>query len=221
MPVSVIGLGSGGHVKGLIEILLQNAQYQVIGLLDRNLARRGQNVSGVPILGDDALIPELVAQGVSHFFIGIGSVGSTVPRMRLYELARTQGLTPIDVVHPTSVISPSAKIGQGLTALAYSIINADVSIGENVLINSGAIVEHDCHVGDHVHIATRATLAGTVHVQAGAHIGVGATVRQGITIGRNAIVGAGAVVVHDVADDTTVVGVPARPLARSVNKAHD
>ncbi len=221
MPVSVIGLGSGGHAKGLIELLLQNAHYQVVGLLDRDPTRRGQKMFGVPILGDDALIPKLVAQGVSHFFIGIGSIGTTMPRMRLYQLACAHGLSPIDVVHPTAAISPSAKIGRGLTALAYSIINADVSIGENVIVNSGAVVEHDCSLEDHVHIATRATLAGTVQVQTGAHIGVGATVRQGITIGQNAIVGAGAVVVHDVADDTTVVGVPARPLVRSVNRAHD
>ena len=47
-------------------------------------------------------------------------------------------------------------------------------------------------------------------------IGAGARVLGGIHIGDNAKVGANAVVLHDVAPDTTVVGVPARPLQPTV-----
>jgi acetyltransferase-like isoleucine patch superfamily enzyme len=42
-------------------------------------------------------------------------------------------------------------------------------------------------------------------------IGAGATLLPGIHIGANAMVAAGAVVTRDVAPETTVGGVPARP----------
>ena len=44
-------------------------------------------------------------------------------------------------------------------------------------------------------------------------VGVGARVLGGISIGDRAQIGANAVVVHDVAPGTTVVGIPARPVA--------
>jgi acetyltransferase-like isoleucine patch superfamily enzyme len=51
-------------------------------------------------------------------------------------------------------------------------------------------------------------------VRAGASIGSGAVILGGVTIGERAVVGAGAVVTHDVPPDTTVAGLPARPLER-------
>jgi len=45
-------------------------------------------------------------------------------------------------------------------------------------------------------------------------IGAGARVLGGIRIGNNAVIGANAVVIHDVPDDTTVVGIPARPVGK-------
>jgi acetyltransferase-like isoleucine patch superfamily enzyme len=44
-------------------------------------------------------------------------------------------------------------------------------------------------------------------------MGIGAIVRDRLTIGDDAVVGAGAVAVSDVAGRTTVVGIPARPVA--------
>ena len=53
-----------------------------------------------------------------------------------------------------------------------------------------------------------------VIVEPGAVIGAGAVILPGVTIGQGAFVGAGAVVTRDVAPGVTVVGNPARVLAR-------
>lgn len=212
MAIPVIGLGAGGHARVVIEILQHNPKYEVVCLLDTNSELHGKEVSGIPILGNDTLLPKLVEQGIRHCFIGLGSVGNATPRKKLYHLALSHNLEPVNSIHPTALISPSAQTGLGLTAAAYSVINAGVIIGENVIINTGAIVEHDCTIGSHAHIATGARLASNVQVGDGAHIGIGVSIRQCIVIGEGAIVGAGAVVVKDVPAASTVVGTPAKPL---------
>lgn len=208
----VIGLGAGGHAKVLIEALRNNPTYEPIGMLDTNPQLHGQKILDVPVLGGDNLLLELVQKGVVHCFIGVGSVGSTRVRQCLFDSARKFGLEPINIIHATANISPSAKLGLGVTILAGSIISTEACLEDNVVVNTGAIVEHDCRIGAHCHIATGARLAGMVTVGAGTHIGIGATVRQSIRIGQNVVVGAGAVVVDDVPEGVVVVGVPAKEI---------
>jgi len=212
MTIPVVGLGAGGHAKVVIEILRLDSRYRLIGLLDPNPEFANTNVLGVPIIGHDDCLPYLKKQGVDHFFVGLGSVGYMVPRKRLYELGRSMNMTPVDAIHPRSIVSSSALIGPGVTIGANSIINACAQLGENVIVNTGAIVEHDCLIGNHVHVATGAILTSTVVVGDATHIGAGAIIRQCIRIGENVIVGAGAVVVKDVSSGTVVVGVPAHEL---------
>lgn len=210
--IRVVGLGAGGHAKGIIEILRADDRCELVGCLDSDPHLRERELLGVPILGNDDLLPGLVESGVTHFFVGVGNVGDGSRQRRLYELGDSLGLTAMTTLHPSAVISPSATLGRGATILALAVVNACAVIGDNVIVNSAAVVEHDCVLGDHVHVATGARLTGGVRVDDGSLIGAGATVRQGITIGRQATVAAGAVVVTDVIAGTTVVGVPARPL---------
>jgi sugar O-acyltransferase (sialic acid O-acetyltransferase NeuD family) len=213
--IRVIGIGAGGHAKMLIEALRLAGGFEFAGLLEANPQRHGTRVHGVPVLGDDTLLPELRRQGIRHFFVGIGSVGDARARERIFELGIQQGYEPVTVTHPSAIISTSASLGRGSIILAGAIINPDAVLGANVIVNTGAIVEHDCVLGDHVHLATGACLAGSVILGNGSHVGIGASVRQGICIGARAVVGAGAVVVKNVPDGVVVAGVPARILKRT------
>ena len=214
MDEKIVGLGAGGHAKVVLEILRRHDRYKIIGMLDENPELHDKNLLGIPVLGSDNLLPELSANGINHFFVGLGSTGDNQPRCQLFEKAIKLGMKPVSAIHWTAIISPSAKIGTGATIMAYAVINSSVVIGVNNIINTGAIVEHDCTLGDHVHVASGATLTSTVQVGSMAHIGAGATVRQLINIGDDAVVGAGSVVVKDVLPGTTVVGVPAKVLKR-------
>jgi UDP-perosamine 4-acetyltransferase len=168
----------------------------------------------VPVLGGDELLGRQYDEGVVHAFIGLGSSADTRPRQRLYEFARLQRCKLVTAVHPSAVVSPSARLGEGAAVLPGAVVNAGAQTGENVIVNSGAIVEHDCLLGAHVHVASGVTLASGVEVGDGVHVGAGATVIQGRRIGAGSVVGAGAVVVDDVEPGVVVVGVPARVLRR-------
>ena len=207
-------LGGGGHASVLIDILQESGIAVLHAILDPDRSKWGGELLGVPILGDENFLPELVDQGVSHFLVGLGATEDNEPRKGLFELGLSHQLEPLTVKAPSALCSPYARIGSGCQLFPGSIVNTRANIGQNVIVNSGAIVEHDCILGDHVHVATGARLASTVRVGAAAHIGAGATVRQLISIGEGAVVGAGAVVVKDVPPWTVVVGVPARILKR-------
>lgn len=205
-------LGGGGHGKVVIDSILSSQSATLLAVLDRDTTRWGQKLLGVPILGEDTLLPDLITQGANCFVVGLGSVGDCRPRQRLFELGLAHHLVPLTVKHPSAICSPWAEVSQGVQLLPGSIVNAGARLGQQVLVNSAAVVEHDCWLEDHVHVATGAKLASTVRVGMGSHIGAGATVLQGVTIGEGAVVGAGAVVLRDVPDWTVVVGIPARPL---------
>lgn len=209
--ISVIGLGAGGHAKVVIDILELMGGFDIRGLLDPR-ADAGAGVLGVPVLGDDSLLPALVAEGVRFAFLGVGGANGSERRRAIYDAARRSGVEFVAAIHPRAVVARSVLLGAGPTIMAGATVNAGARLGDNVIVNSGAIVEHDCVLGDHVHIASGARLAGGVRVGAAAHVGIGATVLQGVTIGAGSVVGAGAVVLHDVPAATVVVGVPARPI---------
>lgn len=200
-------LGAGGHGRVLIEAF-QPKTFD--GILD---ARPGLgSVAGVPVLGDDEMLPRLAGLGFTHFVIGLGSTADCSARARLYESAVQAGLSAAEVIHSSAWISPSASLGSGCQVLARAVVHVSAKLGENVLVNTGAVIEHDCQIAAHCHIATGAILCGGVTVGDAAHIGAGAVIRQGIRIGARALVAAGAVVVKEVPDGGRVAGVPARAL---------
>ena len=100
------------------------------------------------------------------------------------------------------VIGVKAKFGRGFILLhpVGVVINSKVRGGDNVVIESGVVI------GDEKGQAP--VLGDNVFV------GSGAKIIGGIRIGDNAKIGANAVVVKDVDSDTTVVGIPAKPVKK-------
>lgn len=146
------------------------------------------------------------ADGLSPIIVSIGD--NKTRKIIVEKLSCSFGIA----IHPSAIISPSAKIGEGSVVMPGAIINADVVIGKHCIINTGASIDHECVIGDYCHIAPHVALCGQVHVGKGTLVGVGASVIPCINIGEWCIVGAGAVVVEDVPDHEIEVGIPAKIL---------
>ena len=113
-------------------------------------------------------------------------------------------------------IQKGVKIGRRCKISSHSFLCEGVTVEDNVFIGHGVMFTNDKF--------PRATNAdgspqsetdwevSPIVVEQGASIGSNATILAGVTIGENAMVGAGAVVTRDVAANTTVAGVPSKPL---------
>jgi serine O-acetyltransferase len=110
-------------------------------------------------------------------------------------------------------IHPAATLGRRLV----------IDHGMGVVIGETAEVGDDCYIYHQVTLGVARTSSGKRHPTVGNNviIGAGAKVLGPITVGDNARVGANAVVVESVPADTTVVGVPARPVDRKMPRPAD
>lgn len=210
--------GGGGHGK-VVADLARAAGWTVAGFVDRDPARLGETVEpggGRVVVDEDEFLRQAGAGRCANGADGVTlAVGDN--RARHDCLRRVPGLHAPALVHPSAVVSPSARLGRATVVLPLAAVNAAARLGEAVIVNTAAVVEHDCVLGDAVHVSPGAVLAGGVQVGERSWIGAGAAVIQGVRVGRDAIVGAGAVVIRDVPDGVTVVGNPARPIHSTRN----
>lgn len=96
-----------------------------------------------------------------------------------------------------------SKIGNNVRFQAHSFVPPGYVIEDNVFWGPGARGANDPKLDG--------KLIGST-IKEGAKIGMGALIIGGITIGKNAKIGMGCIVIHDVPDNATVVGNPARLL---------
>lgn len=204
MSGGVVIIGGGGHAKVVIESLRACGE-TVAAIIDADPTPR--EVLGVPVVGDDLALPTLRGQGLSKLFVAIGD---NRLRQTLGRKARDHGFDLVNAIHPSAVVSPSARLGEGIAVMAAVAINAESRIDDLVIINTGAVVDHDCRLGAACHLGPASALAGGVSVGERAFLGVGVRAIPGVSIGADTIVGAGGVVVHDLPDAVLAIGVPAK-----------
>jgi sugar O-acyltransferase (sialic acid O-acetyltransferase NeuD family) len=212
--------GGGGHGKVVADVV-RAAGGSVAGFADADPAKLGEEVEpggGRVILLEERLV-EIVAarklpEGVDAIALAIGD-----NRLRLERFEMLEGLNAPPLVHPTAVVSPSARLGRGTVVLPLAAINAEAVVGRAVIVNTGSVIEHDAVIDDGVHVAPRSVLGGGVRGGRRSWIGIGATVIQQVAIGAETRVGAGAVVIQDVGDGCTVAGVPAKSIVPRSTRA--
>jgi sugar O-acyltransferase (sialic acid O-acetyltransferase NeuD family) len=185
--------GASGHGKVIKEIL-EAQKIEVEAFIDDN--QDLQWLSGIPVL---------------HHFNGthsiIVSIGNNKTRKKIVEQLSCKYL---NAIHPSAIVSPSARIGEGTVVMPGAIINADAIIGKHCIVNTGASIDHECVIGDYSHIAPHASLCGQVRIGEGTLIGVGASVIPCISIGKWSVIGAGSTVIEDISDSVIAVGIPAK-----------
>lgn len=130
----------------------------------------------------------------------------------------------------SQIIGKPVDEGFALFPPFYTDFGKNITVGKGVFFNSGCRLQDQggITIGDGSLLGHNVVLATLNHEMDPAHrkdmhpapivigkdvwIGANATVCPGVTIGDGAVVAAGAVVTRDVAANTVVGGVPARPI---------
>ncbi|MFV2047197.1 acetyltransferase [Metabacillus litoralis] len=204
--MKIIIIGHGGHSKVVTDIVHATKGLHMIGYLD-NKYEKVQVMNHVIYAPLHAVHDLKKKIGEIKFVIAIGD--NKIRKMIVEKLKITEKEF-ITVIHPTSVVSPSAKVGSGTVVMPNTIINADTIIGNHCILNSGSIVEHDGTIEDFVHICPNSTIAGTVTIGEGCMVGSGATIIPNKKIGEWTTIGAGATVTKDLPSNCLAVGTPAK-----------
>lgn len=205
----IILIGGGGYCKVVIDTILSENKYEIVGVTDLK-EKRGEKILGISMIGTDDDIEKYFKKGVKFCFITIGSIGKPCLREKLYIKAKKIGFKFPNIIHSNSAISKYIEIGEGNYIAGGTVINAGVSIGNNCIINTGCIIDHDCKIKDFIHIAPGVVLSGGVKIGKYSHIGTGSSIIQYINIGENTIIGAGSVVVKNIPSNVVAYGNPCK-----------
>lgn len=215
---SIAVIGAGGfarEVRWLIDDINENSnafEFRGYVVSDRSKLTDRDDVESV--IGE---VADLESEALDIDAVAMG-IGDPTARAAIGDrLVRVNPAIEWPVlVHP-SVLGDftSWTIDRGVLLCAGVVGTVNVTLGSFALVNLSCTLGHEARVGVGSVLYPLVSVSGGVTIGDRAMVGTGANVLQYVTIGDDAAVGAGAVVVRDVPPDTTVVGIPARPVGGS------
>jgi UDP-perosamine 4-acetyltransferase len=172
----VILVGGGGHASVLVDIL-STVNIELLGYV----SLKDENID-LTYLGSDSYLESSLANDSLYLVNGIGSTHLPIHRKNIFEKYKRLGYNFLTLIHPTAIISTTAKIHEGAQVMAGSIIQPHCVIHENSIINTASSIDHHSIIEAHSHIAPGVTICGNVKIGKGSHVGPNTTIIQNAII---------------------------------------
>jgi len=211
-PLVILGAGGFGPE---VAWAARNAnsvspQHALVGFCDDDPTKAGGRTADLPVLG----APEDAAQALAERPRFICAIGNNAIRAKVVARALALGWTPTTVIDPSVIVAPGVVVGDGTYVGAGSILSPNARIGNYVLINHHCSIGHDSRLDDYVSVQPGGRISGGCHLAEGASVASNGVVAPGRRVGRYATVGAASFAIRDVPDGHTVIGTPARAIAK-------
>lgn len=119
-------------------------------------------------------------------------------------------------IHPSVVMSESAKIGYGTVIMANCVINSNAIVGNHCTIHSNSLIGHDTKIGDYNFIAAHNVIGSNNSIGNANFLGLNSTFNNYIEIGDFCFVGMASNVVKSITSETKVYGNPAKEFVKNI-----
>ena len=206
---NIVLIGGGNQAHYTIDIIESLGKYNIVGIIDSihpiNSIRFGYKVIGRQ---EDikTLIEEYEIDG------GVISIGDNWSRYKVYKdiIKNTPFFTFPNIIHPSAIVSKTAKLGVGIVAMAGVIINPLAIVGSFTFFATGAQIEHDCSLKRFSSVSAGSILGGHVVIGEFSAITLGVTIIDRLTIGENVVIGSGSLITKSIPDNVLAYGTPAK-----------
>ncbi len=218
MSVKQIAIYGAGDFAQEVAWLIQSCnyaenEYDHVCYIDDDKDAQGTELNSIPVVSLEAAYQQYPSAKV------VGGVGTPKTREFLMNKAEQIGFEFGTIIHPRTDYPKWLEIGHGAVICAGNILAVYANLKRHVQINFDCTIGHNVVLGDYTTLAPGVHISGFVYFGRRVSVGTGAVFINGtrdepIQIGDDAIIGAGACVTGPVPPNTTVVGVPAKPIGK-------
>lgn len=199
--------GFGREVLNTIEEINKiDPIWNVLGFIDDNPRALDAFPLKYKVLGS---IEEWVPVDQEFYVLGIADPKT---KEKIVPLLKQKGARFGTIISPTAEIAKGSQLGEGTVIFGYTGISVNVTIGDFVFFNSMVGVGHDAVIGDYCTFGPKACISGYTTMGKCVNVGALASTYPGITVGDYATIGMNSAAIRRVKANTTVIGVPAKPL---------
>jgi sugar O-acyltransferase (sialic acid O-acetyltransferase NeuD family) len=206
--IVIIGAGGVGRETVLIieDINEMNKEWNLLGFVDDNDDIQNKDINGYEVLGK----LESLKTYAKEVYVVCAIANYKIKKNIIERLKENKNIKFATLIHPSTKLNKTVKIGEGCIVYQNVIATANISIGDHVIISPKSGIGHDTNVENYCSLLWNVNISGNVLLKEGVLVGSGATIIQGIEVGKESIIGAEAVVIRDIPSNKTAVGNPTR-----------
>ena len=210
MVICIYGCGGlGRETAELIKIVNANKRWDNIIFIEDNPSK--QFVNDISVYGTKDLLTYFNKEDIEVVI----AVGEPAVREKMKNNILSMGLKLATIIHPEIIVPKTTIICDGVVINQGCYLSCNVEIKSNVFLQQSVIIGHDTKINENTLLSAHSFVGGNCVLGKNTYIGPNSSIKEAIIVGDNCIVGMGSMVFKDIPNTMTVLGNPARIIAKN------